>query len=88
MGLREAIAQLGVGGPVLQASFEHIASTLDHLEERAIVGTPHNCRRLAETRDEFGMEQVAFYLHAGARDPAWAKHAMEVSAQEVMPEFA
>ena len=42
-GLREGVAQLGVGGPVLQAFFEHIDSTLDHLEERAIVGTPQDC---------------------------------------------
>ena len=45
-------------------------------------------RRLGERRDEFGIEQVAFYRHAGARDPARAEHGLEVFAQEVMPEFA
>ena len=41
-----------------------------------------------EVRDEFGIEQTAFSMHAGARDPARAKRGPEGFAQEVMPEFA
>ena len=84
----EAVAQLRSGDP-LRAFFELIHSLPDNLEERAIVGNPSDCRRrLAELRDEFGIEQVAFYMHAGARDPARARRGLEVFAQEVMPEFA
>ena len=60
----------------------------DDLEERAIVGTPADCRRrLAELDRELGLDQVAFYFHAGARDPKRARQSMELFAQEVMPEF-
>ena len=84
----EAVAQLRSGDP-LRAFFELIHSLPDNLEERAIVGSPSDCRRrLGELRDEFGIEQVAFYMHAGARDTARARRGLEVFAQEVMPEFA
>ena len=83
----ETMTQLRSGDP-LQAFLELVQSLPDNLEERAIVGTPQDCRRrLTELRDEFGMEQVAFYMHAGARDPARAKHGLEIFAREVMPEF-
>ena len=60
----------------------------DELEERAIVGTPADCRRrLAELDRELGLDQVAFYFHAGARDPKRARHNIELFAHEVMPEF-
>ena len=84
----EAVAQLRSGDP-FRTFFELIHSLPDNLEERAIVGSPSDCRRrLGELRDEFGIEQVAFYMHAGARDPARAKRGLEVFAQEVTPEFA
>lgn len=60
----------------------------DQLEERAIVGTPAECRRrLTELNDEFGLDQVAFYFHAGGRDIQRAKRGLELFAKEVMPEF-
>jgi alkanesulfonate monooxygenase SsuD/methylene tetrahydromethanopterin reductase-like flavin-dependent oxidoreductase (luciferase family) len=63
-------------------------ATPDHLEERAVVGTPAECRRrLKELNDEFELDQVAFYFHAGARDPKRARYGMELFANEVMPEF-
>ena len=84
----EAMAQLRSGDP-LRAFLELMQSLPDNLEERAIVGSPSDCRRrLGELRDEFGIEQVAFYMHAGARDPARARRGLEIFAQEVMPEFA
>ncbi|MSQ48019.1 MAG: LLM class flavin-dependent oxidoreductase [Deltaproteobacteria bacterium] len=65
-----------------------VRSMPDHIEERAVVGTPAECRRrLHELDDEFGLDQVAFYFHAGARDPKRARQSMELFAQEVMPEF-
>jgi alkanesulfonate monooxygenase SsuD/methylene tetrahydromethanopterin reductase-like flavin-dependent oxidoreductase (luciferase family) len=40
------------------------ATLLELLEERTIVGTPHDCRRrLAEVRDELGIKHMALYLH-------------------------
>ena len=60
----------------------------DNLEERAIVGSPQDCRRrLAELLEEFGIEHIAFYFHAGARDVGRARQGLELFAQEVMPEF-
>lgn len=60
----------------------------DELEARAVVGTPAACRRrLAELHDEFGLDQVAFYFHAGGRDPKRARYGLELFAHEVMPEF-
>ena len=83
----EAVAQLRSGDP-LKAFLDLVQSLPEHVEERALVGSPQDCRRqLAELRDEFGIEQVAFYMHAGARDPARATRGLEVFAQEVMPEF-
>jgi hypothetical protein len=81
------MAQLRSGDP-LKAFLELVMSLPEHLEERAIVGNPQDCRRrLGELRDEFGIEQVAFYMHAGARDTARAKQGLDLFAQEVMPEF-
>ncbi len=72
----------------LRGSLEMITSLADHLEERAIIGTPRDCRRrLAEVREEWGIEHIAFYFHAGARDIARARRGLELFAREVMPEF-
>ena len=61
----------------------------DELEQRAVVGTPADCRRrLRELDDEFDLDQVAFYFHAGGRDPQCARDGLELFAHEVMPEFA
>jgi alkanesulfonate monooxygenase SsuD/methylene tetrahydromethanopterin reductase-like flavin-dependent oxidoreductase (luciferase family) len=83
----EALQQLRAGDPL--KDFLDLARSLpEHLEERAIVGTPAECRRrLAELRDEFGIDQVAFYFHAGARDPQRARYGIELFANEVMPDF-
>jgi hypothetical protein len=35
----------------------------------------------------FGIEHLAFYLHAGARDTARVRHGLELFTREVMPEF-
>ena len=54
-------------GDPLQEFLQLVKSLPEHLEERAVVGTPAECRRrLAELRDEFDIDQVAFYFHAGA----------------------
>ena len=83
----EAMAQLRSGDP-LKAFLELVASLPDHLEERAIVGTPQDCRkRLGELQDFFGIEHAAFYIHAGARDTARARQSIDLFAQEVMPNF-
>jgi alkanesulfonate monooxygenase SsuD/methylene tetrahydromethanopterin reductase-like flavin-dependent oxidoreductase (luciferase family) len=82
-----AVQQLRQGDP-LKAFLDLIMSLPDHLEERAVVGTPAECRRrLSELNDEFALDQVAFYFHAGARDPKQARQSVELFAQEVMPEF-
>jgi alkanesulfonate monooxygenase SsuD/methylene tetrahydromethanopterin reductase-like flavin-dependent oxidoreductase (luciferase family) len=71
-----------------RAFLDFALSMPDHLEERAVVGTPAECRRrLAELNDEFGLDQVAFYFHAGARDPQRAQYGLELFANEVLPEF-
>lgn len=83
----EAMVQLRSGDP-LKAFLELVISLPDNLAERAIVGTPQDCRqRLGELRDFFGIEHVAFYIHAGARDTARARQSLDLFAQEVMPEF-
>jgi alkanesulfonate monooxygenase SsuD/methylene tetrahydromethanopterin reductase-like flavin-dependent oxidoreductase (luciferase family) len=83
----EVMRQLREDNP-LKAFLDLAMSLPDHLEERAIVGTPTECRRrLAELRDEFGIDQVAFYFHAGARDPQRARYGIELFANEVMPDF-
>lgn len=65
-----------------------VTSLPENIEERGIVGTPRDCcRRLKELRDEFGIDHVAFYLHAGARDIGNARRALELCAKEVMPEL-
>ncbi len=71
-----------------KAFLDFALSMPDHLEERAVVGTPAECRRrLTELDDEFGLDQVAFYFHAGGRDPQRARYGLELFANEVMPEF-
>jgi alkanesulfonate monooxygenase SsuD/methylene tetrahydromethanopterin reductase-like flavin-dependent oxidoreductase (luciferase family) len=83
----EAVAQLRPDDP-RGLFLQLIASMPDHLEERAIVGTPQDCRRrLGELREEFGIEHIAFYIHAGARDIGRARQGLELFAREVMPEF-
>jgi alkanesulfonate monooxygenase SsuD/methylene tetrahydromethanopterin reductase-like flavin-dependent oxidoreductase (luciferase family) len=83
----ETLVPLRSGDP-LRVFLELAHSIPDHLEERAIVGTPQDCRRrLAELQDEFGIEHIAFYFHAGARDINRARHGLELFAKEVMPEF-
>lgn len=82
-----ALQQLRQGDP-LKSFLDLIMSLPDHLEERTIVGTPAECRRrLSELHDEFALDQVAFYFHAGARDPKRARQSIELFAKEVMPEF-
>jgi alkanesulfonate monooxygenase SsuD/methylene tetrahydromethanopterin reductase-like flavin-dependent oxidoreductase (luciferase family) len=82
-----ALRALRDGDP-LKEFLDLVLSMPKHLEERAIVGTPAECRRrLAELNDEFGLDQVAFYFHAGARDPQRARYGIELFANEVMPEF-
>jgi len=83
----ELLQQLRTGDP-LKAFLDLARSLPEHLEERAVVGTPAECRRrLAELRDEFGIDQIAFYFHAGARDPQRARYGIELFANEVMPDF-
>jgi len=83
----EMLQQLRAGDP-LKAFLDLAISLPEHLEERAIVGTPAECRRrLAELRDEFGIDQIAFYFHAGARDPQRARYGIELFANEVMSDF-
>jgi alkanesulfonate monooxygenase SsuD/methylene tetrahydromethanopterin reductase-like flavin-dependent oxidoreductase (luciferase family) len=82
-----ALQQLREEDP-LKMFLDLIMSLPDHLEERTVTGTPAECRRrLAELHDEFGLDQVAFYFHAGGRDPQRARRSLELFAQEVMPEF-
>ena len=72
----------------LKSFLNFVLTMPDELEERAIVGTPADCRRrLAELDRELGLDQVAFYFHAGARDSQRARRSIELFAQEVMPEF-
>lgn len=68
---------------------EYILSITDNLEERAIVGTPEMCRkRIQQINDQLGgVDEFAFYLHAGARSTAEAKRTLELFAKEVMPAF-
>lgn len=83
----EALKKLKPDDP-FRAFLDFALSMPDQLEERAIVGTPAACRRrLKELQDEFDLDQVAFYFHAGARDPKRARYGMELFANEVMPEF-
>jgi alkanesulfonate monooxygenase SsuD/methylene tetrahydromethanopterin reductase-like flavin-dependent oxidoreductase (luciferase family) len=75
-------------GDTLRGLWERLVSMADRVEERAIVGTPRDCRRrLAEVREEWGIEHLALYLHAGARDITRARRGLELFAKEVMPEF-
>jgi len=81
------LAQLLDSNPLKQF-LDLIHSLPEDLEQRAVVGTPRDCRRrLAELRDEFGIEHIAFYLHAGARDINRARRGLELFATEVLPEF-
>ncbi|MGE0823964.1 MAG: LLM class flavin-dependent oxidoreductase [Candidatus Binatia bacterium] len=82
-----AMTKLREGDP-LKTFLNFILTMPDELEERAIVGTPAECRRrLSEIDREIGLDQVAFYFHAGARDPQRARKGIELFAREVMPEF-
>jgi alkanesulfonate monooxygenase SsuD/methylene tetrahydromethanopterin reductase-like flavin-dependent oxidoreductase (luciferase family) len=83
----EALRHFREGDPLVE--FMELAKSLpQHLEERAVVGTPAECRRrMAELGDEFGIDEVAFYFHAGARDPRRAQYGVELFANEVMPDF-
>ena len=74
------------------AAFEHaqyIMSITDNLEERAIVGTPDMCRRRIQEIDEElgGVDEFAFYLHAGGRSTDEARRSIQLFAREVMPAF-
>jgi alkanesulfonate monooxygenase SsuD/methylene tetrahydromethanopterin reductase-like flavin-dependent oxidoreductase (luciferase family) len=68
---------------------DFIVSMPDHVEERAVVGTPAHCiQRLRELDEELGgLDRVAFYFHPGARDVASARRTLELFGHEVMPEF-
>ena len=67
---------------------DFILSIGDHIEERAIVGTPQACiQRLEEINDELGLDQVLFYFHAGAWDIAKAHRNLELFGKEVLPHF-
>jgi alkanesulfonate monooxygenase SsuD/methylene tetrahydromethanopterin reductase-like flavin-dependent oxidoreductase (luciferase family) len=67
---------------------ERLVSIVDHVEERAIIGTPRDCcRRIVEIREEYGIDHMPFYFHAGARDLARARRGLELFAKEVLPEF-
>jgi alkanesulfonate monooxygenase SsuD/methylene tetrahydromethanopterin reductase-like flavin-dependent oxidoreductase (luciferase family) len=67
---------------------DFILSIADHIEERAIVGTPQACiRRLEEINDELGLDRVLFYFHAGAWDIGKARRNLELSGKEVIPHF-
>ena len=71
-----------------RGGWDMLTSLADNLEARAIIGTPRDCRRrLAEVREEWGIEHIAFYLHAGARDITRTRRGLEVFAREVMPAF-
>ena len=84
---REALNQVPANDP-MRSYLEFILSMPDDVEERAVVGTPADCRRrLTELNDEFDLDQVAFYFHAGGRDPERARQGLELFAKEVMPEF-
>ena len=84
---RDALHQVPAHDP-MRSYLEFILSMPDDVEKRAVVGTPAECRRrLHELDDEFGLDQVAFYFHAGGRDPQRARLGLELFAKEVMPEF-
>ena len=78
----ELLTKMHTADPVRQ--FIDFARAMpDQIEERAVVGTPAECRRrLHELDDEFTLDQVAFYFHAGARDPERARHGLELFANE------
>jgi alkanesulfonate monooxygenase SsuD/methylene tetrahydromethanopterin reductase-like flavin-dependent oxidoreductase (luciferase family) len=60
----------------------------DEIEQRAVVGTPADCRKkIEELGREFGIDQMVFYLHAGARNIGRARAALELFAREVAPYF-
>jgi alkanesulfonate monooxygenase SsuD/methylene tetrahydromethanopterin reductase-like flavin-dependent oxidoreductase (luciferase family) len=83
----EALRQWREGDP-RKEFFELAKSMPEHLEERAVAGTPAECRRrLRELRDEFGIDHIAFYFHAGGRAPERARYGIELFANEVMPDF-
>lgn len=83
----ELLTKISTKDPV-KLFVEFAQAMPDELEQRAVVGTPAACRRrLRELDDEFALDQVAFYFHAGGRDPRRARYGLELFANEVMPEF-
>ena len=83
----ELLSRMGSDDP-LKIFLDFAAAMPGQVEERAVVGTPAECRRrLTELNDEFDLDQVAFYFHAGGRDPKRARSGLELFAKEVMPEF-
>lgn len=82
------------GGPPPEAlqrqgdPFAPLRAFPQEIEERAVVGTPAACRKkIAELAREFGIDQMVFYLHAGARNIARARKSLELFAREVAPAF-
>jgi alkanesulfonate monooxygenase SsuD/methylene tetrahydromethanopterin reductase-like flavin-dependent oxidoreductase (luciferase family) len=70
----------------IRMAYERLVSMIDHVPERAIIGTPEDCRRrLAAIHAETGIEHILLYLHAGARDLTRARRGLELFAREVMP---
>jgi alkanesulfonate monooxygenase SsuD/methylene tetrahydromethanopterin reductase-like flavin-dependent oxidoreductase (luciferase family) len=67
-----------------------IQTMVDDVEERAIVGTPDECiRRIEEIDAELGgIDQLAFYLHAGGMDVDDARSNITLFGREVLPHFA
>jgi alkanesulfonate monooxygenase SsuD/methylene tetrahydromethanopterin reductase-like flavin-dependent oxidoreductase (luciferase family) len=67
---------------------ERLVSMVEHVEERAIIGTPRDCRRrIVEIREEYGIDHMPFYFHVGARNLTRARRGLELFAKEVLPEF-
>jgi alkanesulfonate monooxygenase SsuD/methylene tetrahydromethanopterin reductase-like flavin-dependent oxidoreductase (luciferase family) len=73
----------------LFSQMDFILSIADHIEERAIVGTPEECiRRIEEIDDELGLDRVLLYFRAGAMSIPEARRSMELFGNEVLPHFA
>lgn len=71
-----------------EALRNQLESFVDNIEERAVVGTPERCReRVAELQGYFGVKNMSFYLHAGARDFGDARRSLELFASDVLPHF-
>jgi len=60
---------------------ERLVSMGEHVEDRAIIGTPRDCRRrIGEIGEEYGIAHLPFYFHVGARDLARARRGLELFA--------